>query len=97
MTSKYLKPPVRGSRCKKSNPINSMGKEDGMVLRGVCGRVFGDLSLMHLQILVTRYLTASYILGQNIISFTGRSYPTCTMSTSNSLNTNDFSLLGNIT
>ena len=88
------------SRCKKSNPISSMGEEDGMVLSGACRRVFGDLSLMHLQILVTRYLTGSYILGQkkpSFISFTVRSYPTCPMSTSSSLNTNDFSLLGNIT
>ena len=88
------------SRCKKSNPISYMGEEDSMVLGDACGRVFGFLSLMHLQILVTKYLTSSYILGQKNRSFISSkiwSYPKCPMSTCNSLNTNGFSLLGNIT
>ena len=38
-----------------------------MVLSVACG-VFGVLSLMHLQILVTKYLT-SYILGQKKRSY----------------------------
>ena len=42
------------SSCEKSSPISSMGEEDVMVLSGACGGVFGDLSLMHLQILVTK-------------------------------------------
>ena len=41
-----------------------MGEEDVMVLSGACGSVFGVLSLMHLQILVAKYLTSSCILGQ---------------------------------
>ena len=36
-----------------------MGEEDVMVLSGACGRVFDVLYLMHLQILVTKYLTSS--------------------------------------
>ena len=40
------------SRCRKSNPLSSMGEEDVMVLSGACGRVFGVLTLTHLQILV---------------------------------------------
>ena len=88
------------SRCKKSNPISYMVEEDVMILSGACGRVFGVLSLMHLQILVTKYLTSSYILGQKNPSFISskvRSYPKCPMSTCNSLNTSGFSLVGNIT
>ena len=74
-----------------------MGEEDIMILSGARGRVFGVLSLMHLQISVTKYLTSSYILGQKKCSFMSsrvRSYPKCPMSTCNSLNTSGFSLLG---
>ena len=88
------------SRCKKSNPINSMREENVRVLSDVYGRVFGVLSLMHIQILVTKYLTSSYILGKkrhSFISYIVRSYPKCPMPTCNSLNTNGFSLLVNIT
>ena len=46
-----------------------MGEEDVMVLSGVCDRAFGVLSLMHLQIFVTKYLTSLYILGQKKRSF----------------------------
>ena len=41
-----------------------MGEEDVMVLSGACGSVIGVLSLMYLQILVTKYLASSYILRQ---------------------------------
>ena len=40
-----------------------MGEDDVMVLSVSCAKVFGVLSLMHLQILVTKYLTSSNILG----------------------------------
>ena len=43
--------------------------EDVMVLSGASGRAFGSWSLMHLQILVTKYLTSSYVLGQKKRSF----------------------------
>ena len=77
-----------------------MGEEVVMGSSGACGRVFGVLSLMYLQILVTKYLTSSYILSQKKRSFMSskvRSYPKCSLSTCISLNTNGFSLLGNIT
>ena len=80
MTRKYGQPLVHVSRCKKSSPISSTGEQDVMVLSGACGRVFGVLSLMHLQILVTKYLTSSYFLGQKKPSFMTskvRSYPKC--------------------
>ena len=67
-TSKYWKPPVHVLRYKKPNPISSISEEDVMVLSVACG-VFGVLSLMHLQILVTKYLTSSYILGQKKRSY----------------------------
>ena len=44
-----------------------MCEEDVMVLNGACGRVFVVSPLIHLQILVTKYLTSSYILAQKCI------------------------------
>ena len=41
-----------------------MDEEDVMVLSGACDRALGVLSLMHLQILVAKYLTSLYILDQ---------------------------------
>ena len=95
MTNKYWKPPVHATRCKRSNPISSMCEVDVMVLSSACGRVLRVLSLMHLQILLTKY-SISYIMGQKKRSFINSkvwSYPKCPMSTCNSLNLNGFSLL----
>ena len=77
-----------------------MGEEYVMVLSGVCNIVFGVLSIMHLQILVTKYSTSSYNLGQKkcyFISSKVLSNLKCTMSACNSLNTNGVILLGNFT
>ena len=71
------------SRFKRSNSLSSMGKEDVMILSGACGKVFGVLPLMYLQILVTKYLTLSHSLDHkkhSSISSKVHSYPKCTMS-----------------
>ena len=45
-----------------------MAEEDVMVLSGACGGMFAVLSLICLQILVTKYLT-SHMLSQKKCSF----------------------------